>query len=789
MKNAINNNKKNIELIGGKAYNLNILKDNNVNVPKYFVISSKMYELYLDKRLDFNYIKKCIDKYCNENFKKGTLFAIRSSANVEDSSNMSYAGQFKTYLNIEQKRIFEYIIKCWDFASQKDNIKMGIIVQEMVKSEVSGVSFTANPEGILNEAVVTAGQGLGNNVVEDKIPTITYYYNLNDDIYYFEKQDGAIELNKSDFKKIINNIRQINKIYKNYMDIEWAISNNKLYILQARPITTIEKNEVIVLDNSNIVESYPNISLPLTQSCAKILYSLTFTEIFKQLLGEKEIKKHEAVFNNILESVNGRIYYRISNWYTFFRFLPFGNRIIKIWQEMLGVTDKKVIYNKEKINFIVKIKLLFKSIFLLKRNNSNMIVVESKYKKAENVYDITRKSKDKYSNLELLSMNNNLALDTTKLAALALVNDMYTFIFTSMIKQLSKNKKYYKDINNYISNISNLQSMKPVEWLNKITRNIRMDEKFYIEFIKINNNTEFYQFIAKYKDNQNVKDIKDYITMYGDRVLEELKLETKTFKTDPILLVKKLTNNTIDNENNKEIDEIKCNFILKWLIKKAITGISQREIARIHRTKTIGIARGIILKIAENLKKTGDLSSKEDIFYLEYKELEDYINNEKINLKKIVEKRKIEYKEFEKIPAYSRIIFGEKIFNKRIHGSTNLNYEETNLLNGTPVSAGIVLGECIIIENIKNIEGNIKDKILVAKTTDPGWAFLIKDAIGIISERGSLLSHTAIICRELGVPMVTNIKNASKILRNGDKVKLDAINGKIEIIGRNNTCV
>ena len=87
------------------------------------------------------------------------------------------------------------------------------------------------------------------------------------------------------------------------------------------------------------------------------------------------------------------------------------------------------------------------------------------------------------------------------------------------------------------------------------------------------------------------------------------------------------------------------------------------------------------------------------------------------------------------------------------------------------------------------IEGNIKDKILVAKTTDPGWAFLIKDAIGIISERGSLLSHTAIICRELGVPMVTNIKNASKILRNGDKVKLDAINGKIEIIGRNNTCV
>ena len=217
MKNVIvTKNFNNIDLVGGKAYNLNILKKNNINVPNFFVVSSKIYELYLNKKLDFNYIKNYINKYCDDNFKKGTLFSVRSSANVEDSDNMSYAGQLKSYLNIKQEEIFNYIKKCWDFASKKGNIKMAVIIQQMVESEISGVGFTANPAGLLNEAVITAGKGLGNNIVEDKIATITYYYNLNDNIYYSEKYEETIELSKKEIEIIINSIKQIKKIFLVY---------------------------------------------------------------------------------------------------------------------------------------------------------------------------------------------------------------------------------------------------------------------------------------------------------------------------------------------------------------------------------------------------------------------------------------------------------------------------------------------------------------------------------------------------------------------------------------------
>lgn len=783
MKNVIvTKNFNNIDLVGGKAYNLNILKKNNINVPNFFVVSSKIYELYLNKKLDFNYIKNYINKYCDDNFKKGTLFSVRSSANVEDSDNMSYAGQLKSYLNIKQEEIFNYIKKCWDFASKKGNIKMAVIIQQMVESEISGVGFTANPAGLLNEAVITAGKGLGNNIVEDKIATITYYYNLNDNIYYSEKYEETIELSKKEIEIIINSIKQIKKIFNKYMDIEWAISKNKLYILQARPITTLGKKEIIVLDNSNIVESYPNISLELTQSVAKRLYSFTFTEIFRQLLGDKEIEKHLDIFKNVVESVNGRIYYRISNWYTFFQFLPFNNKIIKVWQEMLGVMDKKVIYNKNKIGIYLKLKLLIKAIRLLKRNNTTMDMVKREYKKVEEWHDKNMLLKNKYSNKELFEINNELASNTTKLAALALVNDMYTFIFTSLTKSLSKNKKYNENISYYISNISNLESMKPLNMLNEITKNIRTDEKIYLEFININTNNEFYNFIEKNKNNSNIKALKEYIKIYGDRTLEELKLETKTYRTDPILLVEKIKNNEILTINEKEYKlNIKCNFILKWCIKNTIKGISQREMTRINRTKTFGMARENFIQIAENLVNSKVLNNKEDIFYIEYDELEKYINSKSINLKQLAEKRKYEYTENKKIPDYSRLVFDGKIFNKRIYSNVVTNYKGSNVLTGTPVSSGITTGECLIINDIKNI-GNVKNKILVTKTTDPGWAFLIKDAAGLIAERGSILSHTAIISRELGVPAVVNVKNITDILKNGEKIKLDANKGEVEIL-------
>ena len=92
---------------------------------------------------------------------------------------------------------------------------------------------------------------------------------------------------------------------------------------------------------------------------------------------------------------------------------------------------------------------------------------------------------------------------------------------------------------------------------------------------------------------------------------------------------------------------------------------------------------------------------------------------------------------------------------------------------------GIIQGEVIVVKDV-NSNIDVKDKIIVTESTDPGWVFLIKDAKGIIVERGSILSHTAIITRELKKPSIVNVKNATNLLKTGDLIQLDAYNGIIK---------
>ena len=237
-----------------KSNNLKILKDNKFNVPDFDIIKWEN----RDKEID---IKKYKGKY-----------AVRSSAYLEDGNDDSFAGQFDTYLNVLPKDINKKVNKCFNSINNKNvldylknkkikvnNIKMDVIIQKMIDSDYSGVLFTSNPLGLINESVIVVGKGLGNKVVEDKIKTTTYYYNLTDNIYYYEGNKDY--LSKDMINELIKISKKIKSIFGEYLDIEYAIKKDKIYILQVRPITTLDTSSLLILDNSNIVESYPGVSL------------------------------------------------------------------------------------------------------------------------------------------------------------------------------------------------------------------------------------------------------------------------------------------------------------------------------------------------------------------------------------------------------------------------------------------------------------------------------------------------------------------------------------------------
>ena len=134
------------------------------------------------------------------------------------------------------------------------------------------------------------------------------------------------------------------------------------------------------------------------------------------------------------------------------------------------------------------------------------------------------------------------------------------------------------------------------------------------------------------------------------------------------------------------------------------------------------------------------------------------------------------------LPNYSRLIFTSKEFDKH-HKSIN-NKEKViskDHLEGIPTSNGIAEGEALVINDI-NDKFDTKDKIIITKMTDPGWVFLLATAKGVISEKGSILSHTAIISREIKIPSIVGVEDATYIIKTGDYIKMNANTGKIEIL-------
>lgn len=772
---------------GSKIENLQRLRDAGLNVPKFVVFDfcnlvddcvkfNKFFQEQLHKKP--SEASKEIRKYLEEHYSNhgpaikltSETCAVRSAANIEDGKFDSFAGQFKTFLNVKAADVDAKIRECTfsicdenviSYLKEKkinaDEVKLDVIVQEMVNPDYAGVIFSANPQGLLNETVITVGPGVGEGIVSEKVKTTSYYYNRTDDIYYYvgEKNYLADEI----VQKIIKTVAKIESVIGKHIDIEFAIKDGKIYILQTRNITTLNADHPLILDNSNIVESYPGISLPLTISFANLIYGGVFkAECGRLLKDDEELKKHEATFRQMVGASNGRMYYKISNWYELINYLPFNKKVTRIWNDMMGV--KKPLEHKTVVSKRLRARVGKNFVKELKNINKNMEWLDGHFKKIETEYRATYS--ENLDIKETLKLFDKVADQLFPHWDLTLINDMYAFLNVGILK-----KRLGDKANDVISNISNLESMKPIRELVILAHDKDLlSEKGY------------------------QKACADYIMNYGDRSLEELKLESQTFRTNPELLEENIEAYRSDmakletTYNNLKADKkntsLPRGLFLKRNVRRCERGIRNREKSRLNRARIFGMVREMMLHIGAILYKEHKIAAVEDIFYLTIDEVKALPKNDE-NLKAIIAERKKQYELFAHLPAYSRLIFAEHEFDKN-HDSVNsfVQEQDSRKLHGTPCSSGRVTGEALIIESAKQ-DYDTKDKILVTRSTDPGWVFMLARSKGVISERGSLLSHTAIISRELNIPSVVGVRDATKIIKNGDRITLDGEKGTIDI--------
>ena len=656
-------------MYGNKADNLIRLRDSGITVPRFVVIPD--------------------GGKPDDSFTEGDkMYAVRSSCSAEDAEDASFAGQFDTYLNVKAgdvpakvEAIRRSFARAEEYSRQKgldvSSAKMNVIVQEMVDAELAGVLFTSNPMGLLNETVITAGRGLGEEVVSGRADITSYYYNLTDKIYYYEGKEDLLS-NKL-VEELISLSARIKEILGDYLDIEFAIAEGKVYILQARPITVLKTDDPLILDNSNIVESYPGISLPLTVSFVDLVYSGVFRGVCRRVLkNDRELNKHSDIFLNMTGHANGRVYYKISNWYTVLKFLPMNRRIIPVWQEMLGVRNKNYDNDDVAIPWYVRVGTYFNSVHEILSAPRNMRKLDKIFREVND--DFYGRFSPSMKPHEMRVLFDEVKAKLFDVWDVTLLNDMYSFIFTGLLKsKMRKKGKSDKEINELISGISDIESMKPVRAMLKLA--LDKDDMTSEEYCR---------------------EKKEYITLYGDRNLEELKLESRTFRSTPALLDARIDSYRADMDKLREMYDNLTSGSKKtagkgFIAKRCALGISNREISRLNRSRIYGIVRLIVDSLSIHYAKQGIIEAEEDIYYLTINEVLD-LTSKPADMTSVVRERRNMYEIFRRLPAYSRLVFAGKEFDKS-HRSVN-SYVKTNAddeLAGTPCSGGIAEGEALVI--------------------------------------------------------------------------------------------
>ena len=288
------------KLVGGKGYSLGMMTQNGISVPDGFIVTTTVFDRFYDKNFDK------IEKDIFASFEKlGCEFvAVRSSANCEDSLDNSFAGQFDSFLNTSRENLIDNIKKCWDslnsqrcqeYLSQrninKKSVKVAVMIQKMVQSEVAGVAFTINPvTNDTDQVVIEAAYGLGEAVVSGQITPDNYIWDkLNNKIVNkkIEKQTKGLfkdAKNKNKWQKIgtdkqnvqiltdsqitdlVDVVYKIKNYYNHDCDIEWAFADGRFYITQSRPITTIEQKDIFIETYEETEKILPYLAIPLVNT-------------------------------------------------------------------------------------------------------------------------------------------------------------------------------------------------------------------------------------------------------------------------------------------------------------------------------------------------------------------------------------------------------------------------------------------------------------------------------------------------------------------------------------------
>ncbi|WNQ14034.1 phosphoenolpyruvate synthase [Paenibacillus aurantius] len=760
-------------------------------------------------------------------------YAVRSSATAEDLPHASFAGQQDTYLNIiGLEAILQHISRCWaslftdraviyrmQNGFDHSQVYLSVIVQRMVFPQASGILFTADPITSNRKLLsIDAGFGLGEALVSGLVSAD--YYKVRDEqivekriaaktLAVYGREEGGTDtvpippyqqktqtLTDDQIIQLARIGRRIEAYFGCPQDIEWCLVEDTFYVVQSRPITTL-----FPIPEANDQENHVYVSVGHQQMMTDAMKPLGLS--FYLLLTPAPMRK-----------AGGRLFVDVSPMLA----SPSGRDTLI---NVLGKSDPLI---KDALTTVIERENFIKPIPDDKKEQSNGKSNQSPAPanfQTLNDYDPTVVSDlIKQSELSIEELKHKIQ---TKSGA-----DLFDFILED-IQELRERKLADPKSFGVIMTAMNASSWineKMMEWLgeknaadtlsqsvpNNITSEMGLalmdvadvirpypEVIAYLQQVK---DDRFLDELVNFNGGQETKDaICHFLNKYGMRCAGEIDITRTRWSEKPIALVPMILGNIKNFEPNagkRRFEQGRQEALKKEQeLLERLRQLPDGELKAKETKRMIDLVRNLIgyreypkygyinryfhykqalLREAEHLVQAGVIQEKEDIFYLSFEELHEVVRTHKLD-ERIISKRKDEYKRYEKLTP-PRVITsdGEILAGK---------YKRENLpegaIIGLPVSSGVIEGRARVILNMEEADLEEGD-ILVTPFTDPSWTPLFVSLKGLVTEVGGLMTHGAVIAREYGLPAVVGVEEATRLIQDGQRIRVNGTEGYIEIL-------
>ncbi|GHO98095.1 putative phosphoenolpyruvate synthase [Reticulibacter mediterranei] len=766
-------------------------------------------------------------------------YAVRSSATAEDLPMASFAGQQDTYLNILGKEaILKHISKCWaslfteravmyrmQNGFDHNKVYLSAVIQKMVFPEAAGILFTADPITSNRKVVsIDASFGLGEALVSGLVDADLYKVQEGKIVskkistkklaIYALKEGGTKEqqigsaqqnmqtLTDEQILQLEKTGRRIEAHFGRPQDIEWCLSEGQLYILQSRPITTLYPVPKV---NDGKLHIYMSLGHQQMMTDAMKPLGLSFFPIWLSKLGASTVEAGDRMYMDVsydlaspmarkifvksgLGSVDMLIQNALSNVLKrkdYIKSLPHGKTTLGLnggttGQMVSGLLQAMKIYRENDADLIQR---------MIAKNDAltQDVAQRIKGRSGDGLFDFILQDMDE--------------------AYKTIVLDNYGVGIVGVYapSRLSKKMKQWLDEENVTNVLSQSLSNNVTTEMGLELLDVADVVRRYpavLAYFRHADDATFFEALEKLDGGKAVGDaIQNYLSKYGVRCSGEIDITRARWAEKPTLLIPMILNNIKNFEPGShqmivEQKRLEVAQKIQELIgrierlpggkrkakktKKMISVfrnfVGFREYPKYAMMQRFYVYKQALKKEAALLVQKGVIQEPEDIYYLTFEELRKVASTYQLDYS-LITKRKADYEIFEKLTP-PRVMTSD---GEIITGEYDTGEIPRGALMGVPVSSGVIEGRARIVLKLEEAVISEGD-ILVTAFTDPSWTSLFVSIKGLVTEVGGMMTHGAVVAREYGLPAVVSVENATRLIQDGQRIRVNGTKGYVEIL-------